>query len=208
MRISALTMTPSTKPCARATSTSAALLWVIRVAMIAPLPTNTRAKVRMNSATKCRHESRMSRPLRKWRERARSSDHSTQNQRGVDSAEAERVGEHVLHSLFPPSSRQKIKIAGFIRNLKVDRGRQPLALDRQRANRRLDRARCAKSVAVVSLRSTQRNPVRTITEHLLDRHSFSGIIERRRAPVRIHVVDFAGGHFRVLERESHRPRRL
>src|SRR5690349_1702460 len=210
IRISALTKTASTRPCASATSTSAELLWVMRVAMIAPLPTKTRAKVPMNSARKWRQESRITRPLKKVNGNpgAINSNHSAQNQRSVDSTEAERVGEHVLNSLLPPCSRQKIKIAGFVRNLKVNCRRQPFTVDCERANRRLDRAGSAECVAVVTLRPAEGNFIGAISQHLLDRQRLSAVVERRRAPVSVHVVDLVGRHFRVLERQPHRARGL
>src|SRR6267378_7218917 len=143
MRISALTITARIKPCASATSTRPAGLCDMRAIMIAPLPTKTRAKVPMNSAAKWRHASRIAAPLiRKFvgPRCAGALDHPAQYQRGIYSAEAEGVGQDVLHSLLPPGSRQKVKIAGFVRNLKVHGRRQPLTLDRQRAYRRLYRA--------------------------------------------------------------------
>src|SRR5205085_3448026 len=209
MRISALTNTARTSPCASATSTSAALLWLTRVAMIAPLPTKTRANVPMNSERKWRQESRITRPRKGGgKPGAIISDHPPQNQRGVDAAEAERVGQHVLHSLLPPCSRQKIKIAGFVRNLKVDGRRQPFALYRQRANRSLDRAGRAKCVSVVALRPAQRNFVGAVTEHLFDRQRLGRVVERGRAAVSVDVIDLVSGDLGILEREPHRARRL
>src|SRR3954469_16242451 len=98
--------------------------------------------------------------------RERGLDHSAQYQRGVDATEAEGVGEDVLHPLLPPRSRQKVKIAGLVRNLEVYGRRQPFLFQRQRADRGLDRARSAEGVAVVTLRSAHRNLVRAIAEHL------------------------------------------
>src|ERR1700681_163618 len=113
--------------------------------------------------------------------RVRSLDHPTQYQRGVYSAEAEGVREYVLHALLPPGSWQKVKIAGLVRNLKVDGRWEPFALDRERADGRLDRSRCAECVAVVALGATHGNPVRPIAQHLLDRHRLGRVVERRRA---------------------------
>src|SRR6267143_2385247 len=136
--------------------------------MIAPLPTKTRANVPMNSATKCRHASRMSCPLTSvGPRRARSLDHSTQYQRGIDSTEAKRVGEDVLDTLLPPRTRQKIKIAGLVRNLKIDCGRKPLLLQCERADGCLDRAGRAKSMTVVALGPAHRDFVRVISHHFL-----------------------------------------
>src|ERR1700716_2810187 len=211
MRISALTMTDRISPCASATSSRPAGLCDMRAVMIAPLPTKTRAKVPMNSAAKWRHASRICCPrLRKLMgpRRVRSLDHPTQYQRGVYSAEAEGVREYVLHAFLPPGSWQKVKIAGLVRNLKVDRRWQPFPLDRERANGRFDRSGCAECVAVIPLSSTHRNPVRAIAQHLLDRHCLGRVVERSRAPVGVDVVDLARGHVRVIERQPHRSRRL
>src|SRR5215208_6696971 len=91
--------------------------------------------------------------------RERSLDHPAQYQRGVYSAEAEGVREHVLYALLPPGARQKIKIAGFVRNLKVDSRRQPFLLQSKRADGCLDRAGGTECVAVVPLRPAHRNLV-------------------------------------------------
>src|SRR6266852_4031647 len=113
--------------------------------------------------------------------RVRSLDHPAQYQRGVYSSEAEGVREHVLHAFLPPGSWQKVKIAGLVRNLKVDGGWQPFPLDRERADGRLDRPRCSERVAVVTLGATHRNPVGTIAQYLFDRHRLGRVVERRRA---------------------------
>src|SRR5206468_9788502 len=102
MRISALTITARINPCASATSTRPAELCDIRTVMIAPLPTKTRANVPMNSAAKWRHASRIAGCVPKVysqrRASERSLDHPAQYQRGVDSAEAEGIRQHVLDS--------------------------------------------------------------------------------------------------------------
>jgi len=59
MRISALTITARMSPCASAISSKPDGLPVSFASMIAAPPTNTSAKVPMNSATKWRQESRM-----------------------------------------------------------------------------------------------------------------------------------------------------
>src|SRR6266566_6332126 len=124
IRIRALTITARINPGASATSTRPAGLCDRRTVMIAPLPTKTRAKVPMNSAAKWRHASLIvgCLPESLWWAAApeRSLDHSAQHQRGVYSAEAERIREHVLHPFLPPGSRQKVKIACLVRNLKID----------------------------------------------------------------------------------------
>src|SRR5450830_2042393 len=91
MRIVALTMTAMVSPCASATSTKPAGLCDMRAVMIAPLPTNTKAKVPMNSAAKWRHASRICCPLFRIDGAAAREilDHTAQYQRGVYSAEAE-----------------------------------------------------------------------------------------------------------------------
>src|ERR1700694_827091 len=121
--------------------------------------------------------------------RARSLDHSTQYQRGIDSAEAEGISKYVLDTLLPPRTRQKIKIARLVRNLKVDGGRQPLLLERERADGRLDRSGRAESVSVITLGPAHGDFIRAIAHHFLDRHRFRAVVERRRAAVRVDVAD-------------------
>src|SRR5438105_15833840 len=175
----------------------------MRVVIIAPLPTKTRANVPMKSAAKCRHAARIDVSPKVYGGAAarpeRSLDHPTQYQRGVDSAEAEGIRQHVLDALLPPGTRQKIKIAGFVRNLKVYGGRQPFVLHRQRTNRRLDGAGCAEGMSVVALGPTHRNSVGAITQHLLDRHRFRRIVERSGAAMRVDVTDFVGCDVRILQ---------
>src|SRR3954465_5977701 len=140
--------------------------------------------------------------------RERSLDHSAQYQRGVDSTEAEGVGEDVLHPLLPPGSRQKVKIAGLVRNLKIDRGRQPLLIKGERADRGLDRTRRAERVSVIALGSAQWDLIRAVAEYLLDRGRPGGVVERRRAAVGVDVLDLVWRDVGVRQRQSHRPRRL
>src|SRR5450756_146911 len=194
IRISALTMTAMVSPCASATSTRPAGLCDMRAVMIAPLPMNTKANIPMNSAAKWRHASRICCPLFPIDGAAAREilDHTAQYQRGVYPPEAEGVREHVLHAFLPPGSRQKVKIASPVRNLKVDGRRQPFALDCKRAYRSLDRPGCAECVAVVALGSTHRNLVRAIAQHLLDRHRLGRVVEQRRASVGVDVTDLAG----------------
>src|SRR3954462_3037670 len=128
-------------------------------------------------------------PIRLLGPRAASLNNSAQYQRGVDAAEAERIRENVLHALCPPRARQKIKIAGVVRNLKIDGRRQPLVLHRQRADSSLDRAGGAERVPVVALRSAYGDGVRVITHDFLDRRRLRSVIERGRAPVRIDVTN-------------------
>src|SRR6202011_855197 len=109
--------------------------------------------------------------------RARSLDHSTQYQRGIDSAEAEGIGKYVLNALLPPRTRQKIKIARVVRNLKIDCGREPLLLERERADGCLDRSGRAESMAVVTLGPAHRDSIRAIAHHFLDRHCFGRVVE-------------------------------
>src|SRR5205823_11580810 len=113
-----------------------------RAIISAPLPMKTSAKVPINSAAKCRHASRIDVSPKVYggaaARRERSLDHPAQYQRGVYSAEAERVRQHVLDAFRPPRLRQKVKITGLVRNLKIDGRWEPLLLQRQRANRGLD----------------------------------------------------------------------
>src|SRR5712671_809277 len=137
-----------------------------------------------------------------------SLDHPAQYQRGIYSAEAEGVGENVLHAFLPPGSRQKVKITRLVRNLKVDGGRQPFPLDCERAYRRLDRSRGPKRVSVVAFGSAHRNSVCAVAQYLLDRERLRRVVERRRAAMRIDVTDLARRNVRIVEGEPHRSRCL
>src|SRR5436309_15489842 len=101
-------------------------------------------------------------PKRVLGPRAASLDNSAQYQRGVDAAEAERIRKDMLHALCPPRARQKIKIAGVVRNLEVHGRRQPLMLHHERADSSLDRAGRAERVSVVALGSAHGDGVRVI----------------------------------------------
>src|SRR6266516_342688 len=212
IRIRALTITPSMRPCARATSISPAGLCDMRAIIIAPLPTKTRANVPMNSAAKWRHASRIDVSPKVYggaaARRERSLDHPAQYQRGVDSAEAERVREHMLDAFRPPRLRQKVKITGLVRNLKIDGRWEPLLLQRQRAYRCLDSARCAERVTVVPFCTAHRNAVRAVAQHLLDRHRLGRVVERRRASASVYVADLASTDIGVFQSEPHRSCRL
>ena len=109
----------------------------------------------------------------------------------------------MLHACRPSHSRYVVEVAARVGDVEVDRRWHPLPFEGQRANGRLERPACAERMSVEALGPTHRNPVRVVAEHLLDRRSFAGVVERRRAAVRIHITDLAGRHVCVGEREAH-----
>src|SRR5688572_9274643 len=125
-----------------------------------------------------------------------------QHQRRVYSAEAEGVREDVLHSLCPARSRQKVKITGCVRNLKVDRRWKPFALECKSADRCLDRSRRSERVTVVALGPADGHAVGALSHHRLDGHRLGRVVERSRAAVRIHVSNFSRGNFGIGKGET------
>src|SRR5689334_2769503 len=97
--------------------------------MYAPPATKTSAKVPTNSATKCRNESLISR--------------SSEDQGGVDAAEAEAVRQHVVDARVAAAPREVVQVARVVGGLQVHRRRQPLVAQRHRTDRGLERARRA-----------------------------------------------------------------
>src|SRR5215210_3855849 len=212
MRISALTITARMSPCARAISTSPVGVALSFAIMMAAPPTKTRAKVPMNSATKWRHESRIagsvtgesrsglqlrttSYPLSALRGQLLAENgvsvYAPKDQCRVDSTESEGIRENVVDASAAAASGQKVKIARIIGNGEVHGRWKPFLLHRQRANCRLDRARRAERMAVISLCAAHRQTVRVVAEHVLDRERFSWIVERSGAAVGVDVIDLS-----------------
>src|SRR5688572_578071 len=112
-----------------------------------------------------------------------------QHQRRVYSAEAEGVREDVLHSLCPARSRQKVKITGCVRNLKVDRRWKPFALECKSADRCLDRSRRSERVTVVALGPADGRS----EEHTSELHSQSNLVcrlllEKKKKKKKTHIL--------------------
>src|SRR5690348_17040235 len=92
--------------------------------------------------------------------------------------------------------------------LQVDRRREPPALDRQRADRRLDGPARAQRVAIIALRAADGQPVGVLAEHLLDRGRLGRIVEWGRRRMGIDVADLGRADAAVLQSQPHRARRL
>src|SRR5205807_9985485 len=101
----------------------------------------------------------------------------SQDERRVDSAEAERVGEHDVGGGGTALARQAIQVAGGVGALEVEGGREPAALDRQGADRRLDSAARAQRMPVVPLGAADAEAVGMRAEHLLDGGGFGRVVE-------------------------------
>src|SRR5687767_438893 len=222
MRMNALTITARMSPCARAISTRPVGVALSFAIMMDAPPTNTRAKVPINSATKCRHESRITGSVivestfrssaEDYRQAAgiraccqptTASAYATEDESRVDSAESEGIREDVIDAGALATSRQKVKIARIVGNGEVDRRRKPFALHRQGTDGRLDRSRSTEGMTVVTLRSTHRQSIRVVAEYILDRECLGWIVERCGAPVRIDVIDLPHSDMRVVHRDTH-----
>src|SRR5215218_850384 len=123
-------------------------------------PTNTNPNVPSASAV----NRRVSEGMRE----SRSLLDASEEQAGVDPAEAERVAEQVVR-LELHSVRSNVgKIADRIRAMEIYRGWDPTAVTGQGTDRRLNSATRPQRVTVVSLSPAERGPVRVGPEDLLD----------------------------------------
>src|SRR3989440_553917 len=200
------TMIAMATPCARATPSEPMLVGVVPAATGAttlPAPRNTNSSVPTNSATRGRSCLGMRRFLGVGGELR-----PPQDERRVDPAEAERVGEHDLGRGGAALARQAIQVAGGGGALEVESGREPAALDRQGADRRLDGTAGAEGVPVVTLGTADAEAGGVRAEHLLDGGGLGRVVERRGRPVRVDVADVVRRDVRIGEREPHRPGRL
>src|SRR5687768_12619723 len=169
--------------------------------MIAAPPTNTSAKVPMNSATKWRRLSRMSGP-------GLVLVRAFQDDRRVDTAESKGIAERVLDVFLAPHIGDVVEVASFPGSVEVQRRWEPLPLERECRNRELESAGCPESVAVIRLRAADLELLRVIAEHLPDGGGLDGVIQRRRAAVRVHIRHVARRDVTVVQRELHRARGL
>src|SRR2546421_12587325 len=85
-----------------------------------------------------------------------------EHDRGVVAAEAERVRDTATHVCLAGLVRDVVEIALWIGILVVDRRRQAAAVDRERREDRLHRARGAEAVAGRALRRGDRRVARVL----------------------------------------------
>src|SRR6185437_5190747 len=102
----------------------------------------------------------------------RASARLLQHQGGVHAAKAERIRQHELCAPAAAIALNVVQVARRIRRREIHRGRQPVVLQRQRADGRLDRSARAKRVAIVALGAAHRDAIRMVPEHLLDGERF------------------------------------
>ena len=76
--------------------------------------------------------------------------------------------------------------------------------DRERADRRLDRAGRRDQVPHHALRRADRDPLRARAEHRVDRRALAAVVHRRRGAVRVQVVHLVEPRAGVGERLAHR----
>src|ERR1700722_2356505 len=93
-----------------------------------------------------------------WTGRSVSVPHFAEDQRGVDSAEAERVVQGDVDGLVAADIGDYIEVAGRVGGLIIERRRDMAALDRQRAEDRFDRARGAERMGGEGLGSADGEP--------------------------------------------------
>src|SRR5688572_30042919 len=218
MRIVALTSTARMIPCASATAMSPDSIPVAFAETMAAPPTNTSAKVPTNSATKWRRLSRMGAGKREMGSGNRVGVRADsvglalicplQYKGCVDSSKAKRIGQGEVHAFLPTNLRDVIEIAPVAGFVQVQGRRQPAPIERQRRDRDLERAGRAQRVAVVPLGAADLQVFRVVAEHLADGGGFRGIVEWRRAAVRVHIAHVRRVDVPIAERESHGARCL
>src|SRR6478672_10925886 len=220
MRMVAVTMMDRINPCAVAASNNGEADFACWAAMIAPLPTNTSAKTPTNSATKCRAASLMGVLQGAWNGRRRYAYPrraatsiaclvvAPHHDRCVDAPEPERVADDDVEVSGASDARHVIEVARLVRRLEVHRWRNPAVAQRERTDGRFDRSRRAERVSVVALRAAYRHPVRVVPEHAFDCQRLRGIVERRRAAVRVDIRDLARRDCGIRERQCYGSRRL
>ena len=92
-----------------------------------------------------------------------------------------------------------VEIASRIGILIIDCRRHPLSIQCQRAKGRLDRARRAERMCVITLRSADWNFPCPIAQHFLNRHRFSTVIQLSGTGVRIDVIDLLRSEPRLVK---------
>ena len=100
--------------------------------------------------------------------------------------------ERDLELDLPRLVRDVVEVALRVGVAVVDRRRQQLVVERERAHHRLDRPRGAEAVAGDGLRRGDGERVGVVAEDLLDRARLGRVAERRRGAVRVDVADLLG----------------
>ncbi len=98
-------------------------------------------------------------------------------------------------------------MARGIRRFRRAAGRQPSALQRHDANRRLDGPRGAQQMPDVALGRADRDVRHAVSGPPPDRGRFRRIVEHRAGAVCVEVSDFGGGDSRLAARAGHRRER-
>src|SRR5678815_1607932 len=102
---------------------------------------------------------------------------AAEQQRGVDTAEAERIAEKILGVCRPACATDVIQVAGGVRGLQVDGGRKPAVPAGEGADGGLDGAARAQRMTVIPLGAAHRQGEGALAEHLLDRGRLSRVID-------------------------------
>src|SRR5262249_23438236 len=128
-----------------------------------------------------------------------------ENERGVRSAEAERVPERVVHIRFARDVGHVVQIALRIGMKLIYGRRQDLVAQSQRADACLQTARAAKQVAGHGFRGADGKFLarRPFTEKPFHRGGFDDVADRRRSTVGVDVADIVGGKLGVFKSRAH-----
>src|SRR5207237_9985158 len=81
--------------------------------------------------------------------RGSSSIRSLQYYRRIDAAKAERIAQRELYLLFAADVRDVVQVAALAGLVEIERRRQPIALQRERRDRELERAGRAQRMTIV-----------------------------------------------------------
>jgi hypothetical protein len=135
-----------------------------------------------------------------------ASVRTAEQQRGVDTAAAERIAEKILGIGRPARTADVIQVASGIGGLQIDGGRKPAVPAGQGADGGLDGTTRAERMTVIPLGAAHRQGAGALTEHLLDRGSLGRVVEGRRGAVRVDVAHVARRH--MAQRQPHGARGL
>ena len=99
--------------------------------------------------------------------------------------------------------RNDVEIARWVGILIIDCRRDPLPMQRERANCRFDCARRAQRMRVITLGAAYGNAPGVIAEHVFYRRGFRAVVELGRTGVRVDVIDLLGCEFRIRKSFAH-----
>src|SRR6266550_1758619 len=126
-----------------------------------------------------------------------------EDERGVVSAEAHRVGERGLDRSGARFVRYVVEVECGVGRLVVDRRRDAPIAHGQHAGHGLERPSRTEQVTGHRLRRRDHELVGVVAEHALDRGRLLAVVRLRRGPMRVDVVDIRWLHSGLVERHLH-----